>query len=43
MKKEYLEPEFDFLTLKFGSIMDDRIIHSNPEDAGEGGEEGPDE
>lgn len=43
MKKKYLEPEFDLLEIKFGAIMNGRLDHSTPEDAGEGGEEGPDE
>lgn len=41
MKKKYLEPEFDLLKFRFDEIMDRRIDHSIPEDAAEGGEEGP--
>lgn len=42
MKKKYLEPEFDLLKFRFDEIMV-RVDHSFPEDAGEGGEEGPDQ
>lgn len=41
MKKKYFEPEFDLLKFRFDAILDGRIKHSFPEDAAEGGEEGP--
>ena len=41
MKKEYVNPEFDIMRIKFDIIMDN-IKHSIPENFGEGGEEGPD-
>lgn len=43
MKRKYLEPEFDLLKFRFDAIMDERLVHSDPEGAAEGGEEGPEE
>ena len=43
MKKKYLSPDFDLYQVKFESVLEEHLIHSNPEGGAEGGAEGPDQ
>lgn len=35
MKKQYIEPEFEFYSIDFPGVLDDAVIHASRENGGE--------